>query len=320
MSADLKYFNLDYFNFTYFKEGSEDLWQSFLSDFPEFYDQVQDMVILEGGKGTTWGYNNVFCFTDFITVRYDDRDSSKGVCVSITSQGLESFLSWFQRLGEESIRVSEVFKILKERGCRPSRIDLCFDDYSKKFTPDQYERWLLEGYFNTRMKKHGFFCDDNKGYTFYLGNRRKKLIRIYDKNKESDGFIDAIRYEFELHGYYAQAIFDQIIEEDVPAFGDLILDSFRIINPDSNENITRCEMLVEWEDFIKSSLTQNFVEVKHYRGVPKPEKFRKWFEKNLIPSLKGFIQLYGKEWLNLQLEIQQPSDKWRQILKSYDLL
>lgn len=316
-TSDLKYFKLDYLNFTYFKEGSNDLFQDFLDDFPEIESRTCDMIILRGGKGLTWGYNNVFAFTDFITIRYDDRDSSRGLCVSITARGLETFFSWFNTLSDDDGKVAVVFKLLKDRGCRPSRIDLAFDDESKTFTPDQYERWLLEGYFNTKMKKHGFFCDDKKGYTFYLGSRRKKLIRIYDKDKESDGEINAIRYEFELHGLYAEAMFDQIIDENIPAFGDLILDSFRIINPDSDSNISRCEMLVEWEDFVKSTLTQNYVTVTHYKRYKNINNLQRWIEHDVMPSLKAYELFFGRSWLLHELSRQELNDKGKRLLIDY---
>lgn len=317
VTSDLKYFKLDYLNFTYFKAGSDDLFQDFLDDFPEIECQTENMIILRGGKGLTWGYNNVFAFTDYITIRYDDRDFSRGLSVSVSARGLETFFSWFNTLSGDDTKVSVVFQLLKDRGCRPSRIDLAFDDESKTFTPDQYERWLLEGYFNTRMKKHGFFCDDKKGYTFYLGSRKKKLIRIYDKNAESDGEIDAIRYEFELHDLYAQAMFDQIIEENLPAFGDLILDSFRIINPDSDDNISRCEMLVEWEDFLKSTLTQNFVKVTHYKRYKNIEKLQIWIEKDVMPCLKAYELFFGRSWLLHELQKQELNDKGKRLLIDY---
>ncbi len=316
MSQDMKYFKLDYLNFTYFNESSEDLFQSFLDDFPEIEAQTSEMVILRGYQ-KSWGYNNVFAFTDYITIRFDDRDNTRGVSVSITGRGLEDFFSWFNLVCCDDLKVSEFFKILKSRGCRPSRLDLAFDDYTKRFSPADYERWLLEGYFNTRMKKHGFFCDDKKGYTFYLGNRRKKLIRIYDKDIESDGEIKAVRYEFELHDLYAQAMFDQIIDENVPAFGDLILDSFRIINPDSNNDISRCEMLVEWEDFLKSTLTQNYVKVSHYKRYKNILSLQRWIEKDVLPCLKVYELWFGRSWLLHELKKQELNDKGKRLLLDY---
>lgn len=316
MSQDMKYFKLDYLNFTYFNESSEDLFQSFLDDFPEIEAQTSEMVILRGYQ-KSWGYNNVFAFTDYITIRYDDRDNTRGVSVSITGRGLEDFFSWFNLACGDDLKISEVFSLLKVRGCRPSRLDLAFDDYSKRFSPADYERWLLEGFFNTRMKKHGFFCDDKKGYTFYLGNRRKKLIRIYDKDIESAGEIKAVRYEFELHDLYAQAMFDQIINENVPAFGDLILDSFRIINPDDNERIDRCSMLVEWEDFLKSTLTQNYVKVTHYKRYKNIVSLQRWIEKDVLPCLKVYELWFGRSWLLHELQKQELNDKGKRLLIDY---
>lgn len=317
-------FYIDYFNFTYFKEGSTDLLQDFFNDFPEIEEHSHEMIIL---KGRSWGYDHCLAFNEFISIRYDDTDKDRGVNVSITGHGLETFIDWFDAhfikycpSGEEEnykMPVSECFSILQSRGVRPSRLDLCYDDYSKRFMPDDYQRWLMNGNFNTRMKKNGFFCDPKGGTTFYLGNRRKKLIRIYDKGIESDGNIDAVRYEFELHGDYAKALFDQICEEDVPRFGDLIVDSFRIINPDSDDNITRCDMLVEWEDFLKSTLTQNFVEVKHYSRTQTWDKLEKWLHCQVFPALKAYEIMFGKSWLLLELRKQELPDKYKTLLKDY---
>lgn len=318
MSKQIKNFQLDYLNFTYFKNDSEDILQSFLDDFPEFSSHLDDMIILQGRN---WGYKHVLAFTDFITIRYDDT-CDKGVSVSITGSGLETFISWFNtvlHLEKPENRISRLFEMLKARGCRPSRIDLAYDDFSKKFTPKDYAVWFYNGCFNTRMLKHSVVCDGKKGYTFYIGNRRKKLIRIYDKNIESKGEIDAIRYEFELHGDYAVAMFDQIISEDVPLFGDLILDSFKIINRDSNERIDRCEMLDEWEQFVKSSLTQNYITVSHYKRSTSWEKLQKWLEKDVMPALKAYEVMFGKSWLLLELHKKELPDKYKRLLKDYGI-
>lgn len=314
-------FIVDYFNFSYFKEGSEDLLQDFLDDFPEIEAHTHEMVVL---KGRSWGYDHCLAFNEYISIRYDDTFKDKGVNVSITGHGLEDFLNWFHfyditldSAPEISPTVALVFSLLRDRGCRPSRLDLAYDDYSKRFMPDDYQRWLMNGNFNTRMKKNGFFRDPKGGTTFYLGNRRKKLIRIYDKSIESDSNIDAIRYEFELHGDYAKAMFDQICEEDVPRFGDIIVDSFKIINPDSDSNITRCEMLVEWEDFLKSTLTQNYVEVRHYTRSQTWDKLDKWLHCQVFPALKAYEMMYGKSWLLLELRKQELPDKYITLLKEY---
>jgi len=97
-----------------------------------------------------------------------------------------------------------------------TRIDLACDDYSKSLTPEfLYSRCLagdLKGFRKFKYIHEAFNTEvgiKDSGFTLYCGSQKSdKFYRIYDKNLESKGLIDAIRFEFVAKNSYAQKIAD----------------------------------------------------------------------------------------------------------------
>lgn len=303
-------FKLDWLSFTYFKENSEDLITDFFSDFPEFEKIKDSLFILDNRK---MNYQNCLSFNDDIMIRFDNQVSNKGVNVQVPSHGLNNFINLFG-LSE----VASLFRLLSLRHCRPSRIDLCFDDFSKTFMPKDFIDWHINDCINTRILNVGFFGSASKGYTFYMGARGKKLIRIYDKDKESGGEINAVRYEFELHREYALSVWNLLINDSSVAFGDLINDSFKIVNRDDDVQMCRCSLLDEWEKFLKSTLTQNYIEIPHIRREVRASKVNAWLETQVFNALKFYVMSNGFSALKESLQALSLSDKYKRLY--YDLM
>lgn len=304
--------NLDWLGFTYRKEVSDDVnlfYDCFLADFPEINEITDSMVILDKGR---FHYEYACSFNENILIMFDSS-SYKGVNVQIPSHALCYFMGIMH-----CDSCQQLFKILKDRSCRPSRIDICFDDYTKTFRPMDYAEWWLatinySNYcpvrFKTYFNKANIIpAKGDSGSTFYLGTRGKnRFMRIYDKDLESNGEIDAVRYEFEYHGNGALAIFDEIIETNKLDFVNVLCSFFTLVDNEGNEKIynswerkyqyNNYKVWFDWLEKVKFS--EEFIEV----SIPKYKRSEyllrsmEWIEKCCLKSIALYIKAYGSSCL-----------------------
>lgn len=288
-------FKLDWLSFTYLLDGIPDLLPEFFREFPEL-EKIRPSMAESSWK---MKYKHCLVWNEDFYIRYDDDASGKGVNVMIPSHGLERF---FEVMHCKDI--SSLLSLLDNRHCRPSRIDIAFDDYSKRFMPVDFMDWNLHGFINSRIRNRSLIGSNDGGYTFALGSpkNRTRYIRIYDKEKESGGEFKCIRYEFEYHNSNARSIWDLLKSNSFFCFGDLVGDAFTVINPDSDSNVSRCDLLVEWEEFIKSSLMQSCdFELPKYSKSARYERRIVWMEKGgalEAVSTEFYYNslLYGREY------------------------
>ena len=121
-------FSLDWLAFT-FKKSCYDLLAEFWETFPELNKLKSEMFIV-GGRNFAHG----LCLSNNVTIRYDDDNNGKGINVEVPSHGLNYFFNLFQDVSS----VQSMFRVLRDRGCSLSRVDICFDDYSKRYKPSYY--------------------------------------------------------------------------------------------------------------------------------------------------------------------------------------
>lgn len=335
-------FKLDWLSFTYKKAGSVDLIEDFFTDFPELAIEKPSMIICTGRK-----YQHGLMLDDNMIIQYDDDSNNKGVNVQIPSHGLDYFFKLF------NIRtVKEMFNLLNNRGCRPSRIDICFDDYSKKYRPSYfynlmqnhkdyklYLEWLNlpdsekankpvprkpDGLMIiTKMRKFASFnSSDGVGETFYLGDRRKRMLRIYDKFSESDGVQDCIRYEVELHEKQACALFQHVIDSqdnDVVAFGDYLLSIFDIreINYD-NYTMTCWSPDQEWREFIKSTFSQRYITIPTYNVEDSIFRAEQFIINNCYSAFYFMIARHGLSSVLKAVKERGISERYRILLHKWE--
>lgn len=243
-------FSIDWLEFTYKvplqftpKEESEgvqtlngmDVFENFKKDFPEIMKDWEintDQVVLLA-KGRNF-YNTVYSFSDDYTVCYHSDKRQMGVHVTFPGHGIYKISEIFG-LGDlnEHEAARKIFKILDERNCEITRLDLAYDDYTKTFRPKDFMVFMSEERITTESRVWSYIASArNNGDTFYLGKRgRDRFLRIYDKAYESDGKIDAIRYEFELKKDWARVVQNHVMNDKVFCFADL-LDSMFIIKED----------------------------------------------------------------------------------------
>lgn len=239
-----------------------------------------------------------------ILVYYDqESDQNKGCYVTVPSHSLEYFCTLFN-----CTNIYQLFSVIIERGGSFSRLDICFDDFSKRFSAIDFLTWYRNGNFNTRLRRYSYHASNNHDTgTFYLGHRAGlKYMRIYDKEYEStvnynkgktSEIIKAIRYEFEFHSYAAQALAKYLIENQSVNFRWVVSQFFNIIERDDS-NISRCSTLPEWEEFL-SELEFSELLVKFKVNVP-PASYtssKYWFMTYCLKTAARIYHHEGEEYL-----------------------
>lgn len=265
---DKKYLKLDWLQFSFRLDLDpfkiDDQVNASLLQQKKFWEAFPELAVFKDrlvmrSKPIVW-YNATAIVDDDYLISWTNEyiscsGTNLGINVSVPSHGLERFFSLFG-LTTSPEDVSKMFSILNERSCTPTRLDFAFDDLEKKYTPHDYASLYTQDRIVTRFRNVRFFASSAKqGATFYVGSRQNgKMLRIYDKNYESKGEINSIRYEVEVHKIYAKQIFDVIIEHPEIDFLDLLISFFFVAkeNGYSHESRSRADMDLEWLDYLKS--------------------------------------------------------------------
>lgn len=277
----------------------------FRSMFPELND-IWSVMEIRGSKNH---YNQSVAFgSDFMCFFNETNDNTPigqnmGVNFEVPSHSLKLFFDLMHININKPDAVRKMMRLLYDRGCRCSRIDLCYDDYDKVYRADELDSLWIHNCFRTHFQRsrcdHG--CSGKPGSTFYLGNlkKRDKILRVYDKDIQSQGFIDAVRWEFELHTKYAQDMQIFLMEHNLQ-FGLYIKDWFEIIDPIYPENKSMCPITEKWSEFVNKDifcekLSDILVPVL---SRPAYRMSRKQYVEVYLPRvLKDYVSYYGWEQL-----------------------
>lgn len=280
--------------------------------FPEL-NSIWEYMEIRGSKNH---YSQSIAFgTDFMCFFNENNELSgnnqnMGVNFEIPSHSLKLFFDLMHVDITLPNAVSTMMKLLLDRGCRCSRIDLAFDDYDKTFRPKDFNEFWLNDCFRTHYRNAKIDMTGRgkkPGSTFYLGNlkKRDKILRIYDKDIQSNGLIDAVRYEFELHSKYAQNMQLFLIDNRLQ-FGTYIGEWFDIVKPIYDEsNFSKCPLNERWEVFINKHIFCEQLQDIFVPTLTEPvyKMSRKTFvEKYLVSVLKDYVCLYGMDELYCHLQ------------------
>lgn len=98
---------------------------------------------------------------------------------------------------------------------KASRLDVALDDYDKSFSPRRFAEACVAGRLDdeharlgeqvvTRVRADNWEWARRKGGCFWIGGRKSaRLLRVYDKNRESDGVIPSTRLELQSRDEFA---------------------------------------------------------------------------------------------------------------------
>ncbi len=191
-------------------------------------------------------------------------------------------------------------------GVTISRIDLSLDDFSKDVRPIDVWNCVNGGNYvgfsragDTGLPVQEWIQSVNArgelSTTYYVGSRQSDvLMRVYDKDAESQGAVDAVRFELRLRHQSADFAFRKLVEftpfywdRAVPA---LVLGHFDLREKESASHIEHRERVTWWERIVGAG-------VKPLRGVKKMcdsligNKI-KWLHKQVYPTLRQLAELY----------------------------
>jgi Replication initiation factor len=202
-------------------------------------------------------------------------------------------------------RIDIVMTLLLEPDSRVTRIDLALDDYTRKITFEQlYEAQEKDNYsgFNISGISSSKTRGKARGNTYYFGSRHSGyFLRIYDKAVETDGEINAIRFELEAKQGRSEQI-GALIYNSVgyseqqlkKLFVDLITGSIDFIERrHDTTNLDRMKRLQWWQEFL------DFVASSPLKfQLPKPErtleKSRNWLNRQVASTLAMLHEVYGE--------------------------
>lgn len=312
---------LDWLDFTYGAQSKDPLlFDHFLETFPKIAELMRTFDLEDGDPDKVatlldrgqYGYNFVMVLNNYIRIMYNDQESRMGVHVSIPSHGL-----WMLPLfgGNGSAFLSDILEDLYRKGCKVTRMDIAADDYQKVYMPIDYVDFYRENRIRTYCRRFQYIgCN---GGTVYLGSRNSgRYVRIYDKNKESKGEIDAIRYELEFRGHYAQMVVDKLLSGEEFSFMDLMLTIFQIVPADAAASDrpadkSNASIDPEWLSRLAhvSRIVMSDLKLPRDRVQPTLKSAMRFLRNATAGYIPLLCEQFGKEQvINLILSFQRPKD------------
>jgi DNA relaxase NicK len=204
----------------------------------------------------------------------------------------------------QHVRQSELHKLGRyflRSSCRCTRFDWAIDDHDYILDLDEIvsacQQWRYSG-----AKSHRYFQRQKKGEyqvgrTIYLGSSQSdKQVRIYDKNVESKGAINSIRYEIQWRDGLANAAFEKYFSIGHPdiAAREISINAVGAIcfYESMNDVLSRSTVLPMWSEFIK--LVGGAYKLSARRIQPLISDKIRWIESQvgrtlaIISKIKGF--------------------------------
>lgn len=149
-----------------------------------------------------------------------------------------------------------------------TRIDVFFDDYQRTISPNElneiarakdFTGFLMVHHKESRVavagKNEMRLTYDEMSFGRRGQNGCGKYLRVYDKNLESDGEKDCIRWEIEFTKERAQLVFLKLCEtRSIDAFatlcGALVGGSITFIHRNGDKNIERLSVYDFWQEIL----------------------------------------------------------------------
>lgn len=279
----------------------------FLDEFPELVNYMIEASLAQ--KGVCY-YDQTIYFTDSVRISYCLPNSPNffrmNLHVDIPSHGLEKFCNCFN-LNNKGV---ELFKLLRNRHCKVTRLDITQDDFTRTFSPlfyfqcydpennngfdirTHYKTCQLWPDYSTTVSREEpkqpastiiSHVTETAGATFTIGRRSVgKMLRIYDKFEQAKKvygkqyvedhpeLFNCIRYEFELRHEFAEKFVDQCIEHNSLPSFEGQFRSFMEVIVLDDSNSSRCSIYTTWLNFLRSQ-KDNFNE----EFIPKYTKEQK---------------------------------------------
>lgn len=192
----------------------------------DIFEPLLQIVQARFGEGERKPYgimlrDSMMVFRDGVKVAFNDgkNEETGDSCVLIVPQTALEGMSHAQQI--------KLYHSLREMKFKATRVDISFDDMFKCVMPFTVLTAALNGAV-PRCRKAGIVGDFKigpegssvDGQTIYIGSRGDngggRYLRVYRKDLESDGAIDAVRWEAEFSEAKADAVFKLISACEYP--------------------------------------------------------------------------------------------------------
>ena len=263
------------------------------------------------------------CGAQAVWSHYDQKGNSGFMRLNVPGRQLS-----FQTVDTTWAIMQHLFSEFK---ARYTRVDVAFDDYSRFFPMENVVNALSNDDYSGIRQYMPYFPVKRTydGFSFYLGSKKSdKFVRIYDKNAESKGRINAVRIELQLRATNAENFCTRSIFESVDSDHESLLkhciDSifgvFDFVDRSGGKNLDRCPRFVWWQKFLDTLLCIP------KKNVKKPKKIRlydtfSWLHRQVMPTIAACFLEFRADFPNyfefmLSQAIERVPKKRRQELKT----
>jgi hypothetical protein len=186
------------------------------------------------------------------------------------------------------------------------RLDIALDDYAKSIEFDEVEDAIRGGnfaYFRKSKKVEGLAGEGRDlGNTIYCGSTSgNKLVRYYNKAVESEGEIDAYRWEVQFRDEHAQTIFSHWAQVDPaeaeakgPQFlSSMVTGSVHFCDRSVGDgHIDRCPVLGWWAQLLDRAAQG--VRLAISKKQPLLERTLEWLNRQVFPQMAVVKKVFGQ--------------------------
>lgn len=207
-----------------------------------------------------------------------------------------------------SSQTAKLGRYLYRNGYRCTRFDWAIDDFEHLLCMDELSSACERGDYSGAQSHRYFQRQKRGGYeigrTIYLGSSQSdKQVRIYDKNVESKGAVNSIRYEVQWRDGLAQAAFEEFFSTSGCEEGERCLSSLAVgavsFYRRRNPVLHRSTPLETWTEFVGRVGSASKLSARRIQPMIS-DKIR-WIESQvagtigLISKIKGFDVTFN--WL-----------------------
>jgi len=193
-----------------------------------------------------------------------------------------------------------LLEFVQELGGKCTRIDVFFDDYVRTVSLEELRTTVDKHDFSGfRIASKNQTLDrtkkENGGVTYdavTFGRRGSagsgKYLRVYDKNLESKGEENCIRFEQEYSQHYAEKVFKILagtggnLECFAICCGALIGGSIKFVHRNGDKNIDRLELYDWWEEIVKAL---GILSIRIAKKKNTLTGMMEWTERQFAPTL-----------------------------------
>jgi len=262
-----------------------------LADISQFISKIWGDFKLDGFG--LWSYDSRLAWESGVSLNFD-KDEERSKRVHLGMMTLDCPGSSLDAMTAPDLQL--LVEYCNAVGGKCTRIDVYFDDYGRLVTPHEVyevaEKNDYSGYREYSRKERGrsheiTYDEIAFGRRGSFGNG--SYLRCYDKELESQGQFNCIRWEVEFTQKKADEVFKKIAEScgNLEAFaticGSLIGGCITFVHRNGDPNISRLERYAWWEQILQ--LLGGSLRIRIRREKDSLTGKIEWVTRNVSPSL-----------------------------------